>query len=177
MHPQLLKRLDEIDALLESKLQQLSQYPDEHLNRAPGPGKWSALQCFHHVLQSETLSLKYIKKKLSFNPELKPRNLNTTFRTWLLVGYLRAPIKFKAPKGVSTENFPATSSFQVLADQYRKSRSELRDYIANLPDEIYQKEVYKHPFAGRLPVDEMLLFFKEHFNRHQKQAFKALKSP
>ncbi|MCB0641685.1 MAG: DinB family protein, partial [Phaeodactylibacter sp.] len=113
-------------------------------------------------------------KKLSFDPKLKKRKLSTRFRTWLLVAYLSSPFKFKAPKGIRTTDLPTYSAFTEMADKYRKNRAELRAFLAKLPDDLMDKEIYKHPFAGRLPLSEMLLFFEVHFRRHEKQARRAL---
>jgi hypothetical protein len=44
-----------------------------------------------------------------------------------------------------------------------------------LPDHLYDKEIYKHPFAGRLSLMGMVDFFEHHFRRHREQMRRALK--
>jgi hypothetical protein len=168
------QRLDRLDADLLKLLKELESYDDERLNQSPRDGGWSPLQVLQHLKQSEELSLRYLQKKLSFNPELKGANLLTGLRGWLLRVYLWAPLKFKAPKNVDTTDAPRDLSLKKMADAWLKNRRELRDFLATLPEDIYGKEVYRHPFAGRLTVTGMVDFFEHHFRRHAKQAKRAL---
>lgn len=176
MHPSLQSTYLKLDQELEAFLKELASYSNEQLNQAPGPDKWSALQCAHHLMESEKLSLAYLRKKLSFNPTLKKQTWRTHWRLFLLNSYLRAPFKFKAPEGIGTSYLPETSSLEAVTQQWRNQRAALHDFLGSLPDDLIDKEVYKHPFAGRLPLKGMLQFFQAHFQRHRRQALRALKA-
>lgn len=169
------RRLEQMGEKLEALLNDLSKYDNEKLNTTPADGGWSPLQVMHHLIISENLSLKYVQKKLSFNPELKAVGLSAKWRTFLLKNYLKTPIKFKAPKMVSTEAMPTVSDFQEMAARWKNSRKELKIYLESLPQELDNKAIYKHPVAGRLGLDGMVLFFDIHFDRHRKQIDRALK--
>lgn len=170
------KQFKRIDAKLLQLLNELSQYSDEKLNSKPSSDSWSTLQVIHHLMLAENLSAKYIQKKLSFNPKLKNVNILTGIRMVILKNYNLLPIKLKAPKNVSVENLPEQSSLSEASQQWLAQRAALRAYLETLPEEIFRKELYKHPIAGRLSLYGMLAFFEGHFDRHLKQIHRILAS-
>jgi hypothetical protein len=163
------QQLDKLDRQLESLLSELSSYSEAQLNQKPAPGAWSAMQVLHHVLLAEQLSLAYVQKKLSFKPTLKNAGLTGAWHVFLLWTFIYAPLKFKAPANVSEEKLPAHSTLQETAELWKKNRLEMRDYLGALPNEVFHKLIYRHPFAGLLSLDAMLLFFEWHCIRHHKQ--------
>lgn len=175
MKKNISQRLQKLDKDLEKLFQDLSAYSNETLNRPPAPGKWSALQVMHHLLMAEGYAQRYVKKKLSFNPRLKKAGLGAQWRSFLLWLYLTAPFKFKAPPAVTGENLPAQTSLEETKTLWLQQRRELQDLFESFPDELFSKSIYKHPFAGRLSLKGMLLFFQTHFNRHRKQIERTLK--
>jgi hypothetical protein len=167
--------LQKMDQDLESLIRELSQYSHEQLNRPTQDGGWSPIQVMYHLIIAEEGSLQYLRKKLSFNPELKDTGMGDRYRSLMLNFYLWAPFKFKAPAGVSGDKLPVEADFQETAQRWKSSREELAQYLESLPEEVFNKSVYKHPFAGRMSLDAMLRFFSGHFSRHKKQIRKALK--
>lgn len=169
------QQLDKLDRQLESLLSELSSYSEAQLNQKPAPGAWSAMQVMHHMLLAEQLSLAYVQKKLSFNPALKNAGVTGAWHVFLLWTFIYAPLKFKAPANVSDEKLPAHSTLKETAQIWKNNRRELREYLDTLPDGIFQKLIYRHPFAGLLSLDAMLLFFEWHFLRHHKQIHRTVK--
>lgn len=174
MPPDLERRLDLLDAELLKLLKELEAHSDDTLNRLPPGGGWSALQVMQHLMRSEMLSRKYLEKKLSFQPELKNAGIITGLRGRLLNFYLRAPMKFKAPDNVNENSFPARVDFSELADQWLEERRTLRRFLEQQPADLFDKEVYRHPFAGRLSIAGMVHFFDGHFRRHRGQIRRTL---
>ncbi|MCB0550237.1 MAG: DinB family protein [Phaeodactylibacter sp.] len=168
------QRLKKIDQRLQGLLDELSAYDNEALNRKPADGGWSALQVMHHLLLAEEGSVKYVKKKLSFNPELSAAGFSSSWRAFLLNFYFILPFKFKAPPGVGDDALPARSDFQEVSERWRSSRKALREYLESLPEELFQKSIYRHPFAGRMSLEGMVQFFEGHFERHRKQIGRVL---
>jgi hypothetical protein len=173
MNTKIERKLDKIDAKLQDLLTDLQQYSDSSLNYKPDDHTWSALQVMHHLLTSERLSTKYIKKKLSYNPDLPDVNFGTQWRAFLLRSYNYLPVKLKAPKNVS-ESLPEKSSLAETSEAWLATRQELRAFLNTLPEETFKKEVYKHPVSGRLSLFHMLDFFDRHFDRHLKQINRTL---
>ncbi|MEM6697905.1 MAG: DinB family protein [Bacteroidota bacterium] len=169
------KRLDKLDLDLRNLLTDLDGYSEQTLNKKPDGKSWSVFQIMYHLLLSEGFSLQYVQKKLSFNPELKTAGTKARSRSLLLNTYLQSPIKRKAPSAISGENLPEYTTFWDVAKKWKGQREELRQYLVELPDEVFTKEVYKHPFAGRISLAAMLSFFQNHYNRHHKQIYRTLK--
>lgn len=175
MTPSLDRRLTKMGQRLQSLLDQLSAYDDDTLNRKPADGGWSALQVMCHLMLAEEGSVKYVRKKLSFNPELKEAGLASAWRSFLLNFYFKLPFRFKAPPGVGDDVLPLKSSFREVSQRWLASRQDLRRYLESLPPEMFHRSIYRHPFAGRMSLDGMLRFFDGHFERHRKQIERVLK--
>jgi hypothetical protein len=171
----IISRNERYNKLTTHLLAELKTYGDAALNRKASGGGWSAIQTAHHLILTEELSLAYVKKKLSFNPELEKTGLAAHMRGFLLWLYLSAPFKFKAPKNVGDENLPDHSSFADTSARWQKIRAEWKDFFEKMPEELADKAVYRHPRAARLGWHQMLSFFETHFARHSKQIRRALK--
>lgn len=174
MKHKVLQNLDTMDTQLHALFDRLKVYPDEILNKKPSEGEWSPMDNLHHLMRSERLSQGYIRKKLSFNPKLKKANLRTAWRSWLLSTYLKFPMKFKAPQVVSEEHFPEYSSLQEVSEQWKQQRHQLKSYLEDLPEHLFDKELYKHPIAGKVTIRGMVDFFGGHMERHSRQIDRAL---
>jgi uncharacterized damage-inducible protein DinB len=170
------QRLNKMDQELQQLLDLLAPLGHATLNQQPADGGWSVLQVMHHLILSEEGSLRYVKKKMSFNPELKRGGWGHRLRSLLLSVFLGLPFKFKAPKGVAGEALPTESDFQATAQRWLDTRRELRGFIAELPPEVLRTALYRHPRAGRLTLMGMLRFFHEHFRRHRAQIERVLKA-
>ncbi len=169
-------RLDNLDEKLDAFLTELEQYSHDDLNKSAANGGWSVMQCLYHLLGAEQGSLNYVKKKLSYDPELPKGGLISRCRAMALWTFMRLPIKFKAPAYIATDKLPPVSDFTETAALYRASRKELRKFLEELDPKWNDRLVFRHLIAGRLDVNQMLSFFNSHFVRHQKQARKALKA-
>lgn len=175
MHRQeLLHKLQGLDHELQQLLDQLRPYSHEVLNQSPKPGAWSAMQVLHHVKLSEFYSQQYCEKKLSFEPQLKQAGWLENVRAKLVVGYLRAPFRVKAPKAIAGPALPEESQLSAIETEWKAQRKSLAQFMAKLPDQYLDKAVYKHPMGGRLSFMGMLDFFQAHFRRHQQQIWRSI---
>jgi hypothetical protein len=137
------------------------------LNIRPAPGKWSVLEIVHHLYLSEKLTLDYLKKKLSFSPQLKKSGISTSIRFRLLILAMWQPFKLKAPApaDVHYDNIDPAELLQLWSEQ----RKDLFEFLIEVPDSMIRAELYKHPVAGKLRLDHMLRFFYHHTKRHIQQ--------
>ncbi len=163
------KQLRALDLELNALLEELKHYSEDQLNRRPAENKWSILQVIHHVMMVEAAGYRYIKKKLSFEPELKKAGIPSFLRRQALLLYLRTPLRRKAPKAVGDGALPERSSFWETAKEWKQLRSDIRDYLGELPESHFDKSIYKHPAIGRVSLSGMLAFYRGHFQRHRKQ--------
>ena len=161
---------DNVSALLHK----LSEYSEEMLNRTPENGGWSAIQTAWHLLLVEELSLKYTQKKLHYGGTFEKVGFLVYWRSFLLQLFLVLPFKFKAPANSSGESLPAHSTLSELGERWAKARMDWANLLTQLPDDLLNKSVYKHPRVGRIGWLQMLSFFSTHFDRHLKQIRKAL---
>ncbi len=170
-----LHQLDRLDQQLSALFRKLEPYDATQLNHRPADGGWTVLQVLHHLILAETASLGYVQKKLSFNPTLEKAGARATWRLFVVDFYFRMPTKFKAPKGVDRSALPDESDFESTRKQWENQRKALRHYLSHLPEERFDRELYKHPFAGKMTLRQMLKFFGMHIKRHQKQINRVLK--
>ncbi|MCB0522152.1 MAG: DinB family protein [Lewinellaceae bacterium] len=176
MHPAYASRLHSLNRSLESLLSTLKGYSHQQLNAKPAENAWSAIQVAQHLIAAEKLSLWYVKKKSAYPETFKKAGPGAWLRKNALGLILSSSIKFKAPALVSEEKFPAEASLEHVTTAWLRVREELAELLENTPDEWRNKLVYRHAVAGRLTLDGMLEFFTCHFDRHQKQIERTLKS-
>ncbi len=168
------KQLDKLHKDLIDLLRDLEGYSERKLNMNPTTQSWSVFQVIHHLVLVEQLSMQYVERKLSHNPTLKNATVVTNLRKVALTAILNSPFKAKAPKAVGTAQLPDESTFWEVAKKWKNQREELRKYLSDLPEDYFKKEIYKHPFAGRVTISGMLQFFQQHFDRHKKQIYRNL---
>ena len=164
-----------MEADLTSLLTYVEGYDQEVLNQAPEEDKWSVQQIMNHLILSEKYSLGYCKKKLSFEPKLKKAGLGSTLKEWLVRSYFILPLKLEAPKGIDTSALPKVDTIENIKNTWHKNREQMKQFLETVDARYLDREVYKHPFAGRLTLKAMLVFFTAHFRHHRKQIQKALK--
>ncbi len=172
---EITSKLNALDQRISDLLFSLKPIPQEKLNIQPKENAWSVLQIVHHLILAEEGSLKYLKKKLSFNPKLNKVSLSSKLRLKLLTTWAYTPVKFKAPDAIGGEALPTQSTLEEVSNKWKIVRADMRAFLSKLPDDILDKEVYKHPFAGKLSLEGMLTFFEAHLDRHEKQIRRTLK--
>ncbi|MEO0341172.1 MAG: DinB family protein [Bacteroidota bacterium] len=162
---------------LESKLdrlhEQLKAIPAEQLAAQPTEEAWSVLNILEHLSLAEYHAHRYLEKKLGFNPELPKVDLSSRFRVIALNAFNRSPFKIKAPKGVDV--FQSELPLDAFIEKWKAQRAKLVSFLESLPEEVFDKQAYKHPFGGRLPISGMVAFFDSHFDRHAKQIKRTLR--
>lgn len=85
----------------------------------------------------------------------------------MLVIFLKLPLKFKAPKQVS--KVPEQISLEELQTYYDKNSAAFKKILNDLPVELEDKFIFKHPRSGLLNIDQTLNFVREHYLHHERQ--------
>ena len=93
----------------------------------------------------------------------------TRIRTRVLKLYLGLPFKFKAPRAVSGEALPDSVPLADTMARWERTRTGMQDFLEKVPEDHLDKELFKHPLAGKLTLKGMLEFFLSHFRRHREQ--------
>ncbi|MBI1193590.1 MAG: DUF664 domain-containing protein [Bacteroidetes bacterium] len=165
----LFRALDQDRIALDLQLRKLD---NSLLNQAPGPAKWSALQTLRHLIMAEESSLVYMRKKLLDPSRSGQSTFSTKFRAALLLGWFKLGMKAKAPPAFAIID-PNQDRDTVLAD-YARVRRELADILDQVPDALVDRELFRHPLAGRMDLASALTFFRAHFHHHHKQIVEML---
>jgi len=168
MNIKLQKTFDLIETERQRILSEVSTLKEDALNKTPGPGKWSILQILTHLLIAERLSVLYMRKKSKGVDQLDNAGVLESFKLGVLKISQRLPIRYKAPK-VVREHTPEALPLQELITQWNTLRGELNLFLNSIEEKNVRKKIYKHPIAGRLDVNQAMLFFREHVNHHQPQ--------
>ena len=169
MNTQLLHRFETLERDRIILLKDLSDWPATKLCYSADPRKWSVNQTLLHLLTSEQLTLRYLKKKSLAMDQLKHSGPTESLKMVLLVISQRLPfMKFKAP-AILLEATPQYLDMPDLMNQWDELRFDLKDFLGRIGDQDVTRLVYKHPVAGRLNLIQCLLFMREHFHHHLQQ--------
>lgn len=143
-------------------------------NQKPAPDKWSVNQTILHLIEAESASLQYMKKKLSFGTDLPKAGFKSHVRRFLLNVAFVLPLKFKAPPNLA--KMPKNDlDFQTLKNKWAALRAEYLDLLNNLPENVFTAELWRHQIAGKMTLFQMIDFFDDHQSRHRGQIERTLK--
>ena len=175
MKEKTFERLETLNDQLDDLHQFLTKYDEDTLNKRPQSGGWSALDVVQHLRISESLSHKYLQKKLSGDPEkMGKAGLRSSLRSMAITLFMRSPAKRQAPKMVNETSFPERTDLTEVMQTWKQQRQDLSAFLRKQPEIVFEKEAYRHPFGGRLSLLGMLRFFETHIERHRKQIERTL---
>ncbi len=174
MDSRLQKQFDQFQATLQSLLSELDGRTDEELNQQPKEGKWSAIQGMYHSMFVEKSSLGYIKHKLSKLGEVEYEKSGVVemAKSIALIGFLRSPLKAKAPKVV--EEVPDFLPYDDVKAEWLEVRKEMEQVFETFPKEALNLNIYKHPLTGGMSIFQAVNFLQAHYDRHHKQILQAV---
>ncbi len=145
-----------------------AQSSKNELSSIKADEKWSINLLIYHLYIVEKSVMDYINYKRG-ESELKSKkaNFSTYWRSFLLKIALKLPLKFKVPKKVP--GFPDEIDFIQTKNDWGKTQIEFEEFLKNFPKELRGKEVFKHPLAGRITIEQTIDFIADHHQHHQKQ--------
>jgi len=176
------KRLRAIHAQfekLEGKKQEifdlLGSLPPNQLHQNPDAHTWSIFQVARHLFASETNSLLYLKKKLSY-PDTVPRYHPKSWGGILLIKMVYLfHIKIKAPDSIDMWKIAETMPVDEMKLKWDSLRKDLISFIEDQYQRFGKHLAFRHPFAGRMTMFQMLIFMNDHMTHHQKQMRRILR--
>lgn len=167
MSVQLVEKYNDIASIKQKLLAKISTISDEKFNELPSNGGWSLGQTYYHVYFSEYGTIKTIQKNLRENKVMNDTKIGDVFRNIFLVIMLKLPIKFKAPKVVS--KVPDTISKKEIEEMFAKNSEEFKSILNDLPNDLENKQIFKHPIAGLFNINQCMNFVREHYMHHERQ--------
>lgn len=174
MSPDLGRRLERLEASRARALSLVAAHEAAALNRSPAPGRWSALQVLHHVVESEAATLGYVRKKMQAGTSLPPAGLGSRLRRAAVALVLALPVRVRAPAVAAS--VPDVVEPGALRARWDDVRAGWRELLAAFPAEIEGRLVFRHPFAGRMGLADTLAVLQAHLDHHVPQVERALKS-
>ncbi|MBU6121524.1 DinB family protein [Hymenobacter siberiensis] len=143
--------------------------PDQ--NKAPAPGKWSAVQVVHHLLFVEENILKYVQKKLQAEELLPKVGFFTKLQVQFVRLMLRLPgLKFKAPRGVATlTDAGELPTLHEMRKSWEASRRQMERLLNEFPSRQQNRAVFPHPRSGRITIYQVIEHLVDHLLHHQQQ--------
>lgn len=175
MHPILRSKFLQLEDDLNKLFRDMAEISEEKLFQKPNDGGWSVAEVIQHLIVVEEKSLGYVKKKASYTETFKKAGLGNGARKAALKFFLYSPLKFKAPKVVDESHFDPDADMEDLMEKWRKVRLEMMNFLEEIPEEYLDKLIFRHAIAGRMTLDAMLLFIRDHFRRHRKQIDRVVK--
>jgi hypothetical protein len=172
MSPDVGRRLESLEASRARALSLLEGRDAAWLNRAPAPGRWSALQVLHHVVESEAATLGYVRKKGQAGASLPPAGLGSRLRRAAVQLGLALPLRFRAPAGAAA--VPDVVEPAVLRTRWDEVRAGWRELLEAFPADLEGRLVFRHPFAGRMGLADTLAVLQAHLDHHIPQVERAL---
>jgi len=148
---------------------QIASLSDEKYRQQPSPGRWSVAQAANHIYLSEQLSTAYIRKKLSYPDTLLPFQVKSWGGVFLIKLVLWTSYKRKAPVNINMWEQQTILSQADLEQHWSSLRAEMITLIEKHQPAFGSHMVYRHPFAGRMTMRQMLIFFNDHMAHHIKQ--------
>lgn len=167
MKANIIKKFDQMESGRMRLFQLIQNQNDETLNKKPDPEKWSPVQILHHLMDAESGTLNYIRKKIANPDQLEQSGIREKMNAFLLSVFLRAPLKWKAPKVVST--VPEHDTLTNTLRRYNEVRENWKQLIDSMPEDQMKKKIFRHPVAGRMNLYDTLNFIDLHARRHFRQ--------
>jgi uncharacterized damage-inducible protein DinB len=84
------------------------------------------------------------------------------------------PTMEEMDKGMRLENLPACAVAEALA-KLEKDKATLREVLASVSAEDFAQKVVSVPWGAKGKIEQMALYFREHFTNHKQQLFTYLK--
>ncbi|RAU83459.1 DinB family protein [Pontibacter arcticus] len=168
MNPRLEAKYLQLEKSRNRLLDKLEVYDEAILTAQPTEGKWSVMEIIAHLIQVDELTLSYIQHKVKKENELKAASFSSELYTILLKLALKSGMKFKAPSSIATLASYG-EDLQTLRQKWNEVRYQLEDMLTDLPAQVLDKAIFRHPRVGMLTINQTLTFLQDHFDHHMPQ--------
>jgi uncharacterized damage-inducible protein DinB len=174
MHPSLTSKFSELEKITRQLLNDLSKYDHEILQIKPTEEAWSVVQVLNHLIMSENGTVRYLNKKILGIEDVRDVTIFTSIRMLVFKRVFSGTRKFKAPKVIS--NPGNGESLDELRQKWNETRDGIKRFLEEYPEQHMKKAIFRHPFAGRISIEQTLDFFIFHIKHHKHQINRILKN-
>lgn len=159
--------IQEIDLQVIQAFKKAAGYSGERFHAVQTEGSWSLQQVLFHLCDVTAQSLEVMQKQRGKIAAKSDAGLAGKLRSLLVKTLLWLPLKFKAPKQVST--VPNNVSLDQLKERWDVTIAGLNEMSDEFPEGLKDKPIFRHPAAGWFTFEQTLGFILDHNLHHQRQ--------
>ena len=159
-------QFEKLEVTRQEFLRQAALLDDSVLHYRPANQKWSIVQIIFHLNSSESNSVKYMTKKSQGGTAVPKSTVISSLRSFLLTTALQY-LKWKKPAMLPDP--PDNLNSNEVMKSWDETRLQLKQLIEKLPDDMLDRNIFRHPSVGRMNMSHTLTFMQEHFDHHLKQ--------
>lgn len=174
MNPRLKSKWDTLELTKSIALEKLKSIPIDRHNVSQEQGKWTPAQVVYHLILGEELTTAYIKLKIQDPSALEKSGIKSGVKSAILNLALKSSMKFKAPE--FTAKVSEYISYDELENRWDKARKDLKQMVELLPENLWNKNIFKHPIIGRINIFQTLSFLENHIVHHLPQISETRKN-
>lgn len=175
MNDSVHRQFQKLELKKEKLINLLNSIPPGKYQLAPHDKSWTIGQVANHIYLTEKNSLGYIRKKLSYPDSLPKFHLKSWGGILLIKLVFLGKIKIKAPASIDMWKIDEVFPINELNEKWSSVRAELISFIEKNQPQFSHHLVFRHVFAGRMTMQQMLIFMNDHMAHHQKQINRILK--
>lgn len=166
MHKKLAVRFQDLEHSRHALLVLTEGYSQQQLLFNPADNQWSMAQVMKHLVMTETQILQYVLRRME-----KGNLRQATYKSWvryiLVKLALRYRKKIKAPKQVEAP--PKALNPVQVREEWEQLRKQWATMLEKMPNDVINKNVFRHPLAGDMSISHTLGFMNEHVRHHIAQ--------
>ncbi|PIW70426.1 MAG: hypothetical protein COW08_01925 [Ignavibacteriales bacterium CG12_big_fil_rev_8_21_14_0_65_30_8] len=164
---------EKLETLENQKLKFLKCFElisDEKLNTQPAKDKWSLAQILYHIVKAEQGTLLSFMNSIRNGNNLNKVGSKAFIKSKFLNLALKSNLKFKAPP--VAQKVPDNVNVKEISNKWDEIRKDIKNACLKIPEENYNKGIFKHPYIGLINLEQSLNFLINHINHHLQQVEK-----
>ncbi len=170
MNKKISEKFEKLQTEKSNLLKLIDNKESAQLNVKHENGKWSLAQILFHVIKGEQYALISFLDSLKPDAKLKNVGVIAPVKSFFLETALKTNIKFKAP--LRARKVPESVNVNELLKKWDEIRTGINDVCLNIPQDKFNKGVFKHPYIGMINLNQALDFLSIHLKHHIKQVEK-----
>ncbi len=167
-----ITRLEKLNLEFDRVLSLIEPIADSELIKKPSKKEWSVVQIFNHLKESERLSLAYLLYKEKEGASFPQEKISSKIKFFIYRVALISPFRFTAP--VNLSNPSNEDNLESIQKSFTEIRIQIADFLERQDESFFKTMSYKHPAAGRISIEKMLIFLRLHLKHHEKQMLRTL---
>lgn len=172
---QTLQTFDILNQQKNNLVESLKKYLPAQLNTSFEQNQWSVAQVISHLAIAESLSKKYLDKKIANKQHTNEMGIMSGLRRNLINTILKLPLRYKLP--IAALNPTDSITFDLALEEWNAIRNHYRLDLEKLDESFFNRDLFLHPLVGKMKLNDAFLFMYEHTAHHEKQIARIISNP